>query len=198
MRYAASALELVRDIRGHTKEIQDKSLWFVFGVIGAALSQWSQMETALVVVASLLLRTQSQKAGLVLYSIVNFNIWLGVIDELFTVDEKLSTLKPRWNKISARLRKLKDDRDRLAHHYVTSQEVRGATEIPATLDVPFLDARQKSLKFLPMTIEQINQFRATTLGCANDLARLIDDMARTLGIAEWAKRGGLAWPDRYP
>jgi hypothetical protein len=52
--------------------------------------------------------------------------------------------KPRWSKISARLRKIKDDRDRLARHYVKKHSAIITSELPATLHASDFDFRQKS------------------------------------------------------
>jgi hypothetical protein len=57
-----------------SKEKEKGSQNLMFNAIGAALSGWAQMEGALVGVLSLLLRTPSQKAGLILYSVINFNV----------------------------------------------------------------------------------------------------------------------------
>jgi hypothetical protein len=51
-----------------------------------------------------------------MYSIINFNVWLSIIDELLLLDTRYSKTKSKWNGISSKLRGLKDTRDRLAHH----------------------------------------------------------------------------------
>ena len=53
--------------------------------VGQAISFWASMETRLVTIAALLLGTSEQKAGLLMYSIMNFNVWLIIIDELFSM-----------------------------------------------------------------------------------------------------------------
>src|ERR1035437_1619609 len=86
---------------------------------GLALSHWATMEELRVGIACLLLRThEANKVGIILYSIFNFNSWLSIIGELFSQEPRYITLKPRWNKISERLKGLKDTRDRLAHHTI--------------------------------------------------------------------------------
>jgi hypothetical protein len=184
LRYSASALELVNDMTSRAKEIENTSQYLMFNAIGSALSGWAQMEGTVVSILSLLLRTPSQKAGLVLYSIINFNVWLSIIDELLTVDDKLASFKPRWNKISARLRSAKDDRDRLAHNYVKKGNAKLASELPVTLNVPHFDHRQKQQKFSPMTIEQIQQFNKATLAIFKDLSVLMVDMGKEIGIPQ--------------
>jgi hypothetical protein len=43
---------------------------------GQALTAWAQMEEKLVLLAAMLLMTRPIKAGLILYSAINFNTWL--------------------------------------------------------------------------------------------------------------------------
>ena len=75
------------------------------------------MENSLIAIAALLLRTyEGKKVGTILYSIANFHTWLSIIGDLFTQEPLYTALKPRWNKISERLRELNDTRVRLAHH----------------------------------------------------------------------------------
>jgi hypothetical protein len=77
----------------------------LFTNVGLALSQWAGMEDLLVGIASLLLRThEGKKVGIILYSIANFGTWLGIIGELFSHEPLYRPLKPKWNKISGRLR----------------------------------------------------------------------------------------------
>jgi hypothetical protein len=55
----------------------------LFTEVGKALSFWASLEEILVGIASLLLSNSLQKAGVVMYSIINFGTWLGIITELF-------------------------------------------------------------------------------------------------------------------
>ncbi|MCU1340335.1 MAG: hypothetical protein JWO19_5916 [Bryobacterales bacterium] len=84
--------------------------------IGRSITDWSQMEGILVHIASWLLDSQTNKVGLVLYSINGFHTWLSIIDELFAMDPNFSPLRSDWIKIAKRLRELNDVRVRLAHH----------------------------------------------------------------------------------
>jgi hypothetical protein len=72
--------------------------------IGNAITAWAIMEERLILVASLLLKGTPQKTGLVFYSIINFNVWLAIITDLFPLEPDLTTFQHRWNKISERLR----------------------------------------------------------------------------------------------
>ena len=91
-----------------------ESQW-LYTVVGQALSSWAMVEEDLVVIATMLLRVDVSKAGVIFYSIINFNIWLSIIGELFRMDEDFGKLIPSWNKISHELRALKNTRDNLAH-----------------------------------------------------------------------------------
>ena len=54
--------------------------------IGRALSFWARLEELLVVITSILLGTQFTKAGIIMYSIVNFHVRLNIINELFALE----------------------------------------------------------------------------------------------------------------
>jgi hypothetical protein len=110
------------EIRGQLNEINRKALShrrdILFRGIGAALSAWSKMEEIMVVIAMQLLRTSPEKAGVVMYSIINFNTWLSLIHYLFEHDDDFQNFKGRFDKIGERIRRIKDQRDQLAHHSV--------------------------------------------------------------------------------
>jgi hypothetical protein len=90
---------------------------------GHAITGWALMEEKLVLIASMLLKTTPEKAGLVFFSIINFQSWITIITELWELDQEFTPLQRRWNKLSERLRSEKDNRDRLAHHYIMSENV---------------------------------------------------------------------------
>jgi len=90
----------------------------LYAAVGQALSAWGKMEEHLVAIAALLLRASTEKSGLILYSIINFNVWLTLIGDLYEMDGALSPFQKRWNRISQRIREIKDKRDQLAHHSV--------------------------------------------------------------------------------
>jgi hypothetical protein len=110
-----------------------------------------------------------------MYSIINFNVWIGLIDELFVLEPSQTPLKPKWNKISERLRGLKDTRDRLAHHTIYSGPKIGATG-DTLLRPGRLDARQKSQKYEPLNFEQISTFTHSVTEVLNALTTLINAM----------------------
>jgi hypothetical protein len=90
----------------------------LFAAVGQGLSAWAHLETSLVIITGILLSTNFTKAGIIIYSIINFNVKLSIITELFAVEPKYSALKSQWNRKIKSLRQLNDTRDRLAHHTV--------------------------------------------------------------------------------
>lgn len=161
----------------HAKDRQ----WSVLNyATGHALTGWALMEDCLVILASLLLNTTVEKTGLVFFSIINFQAWITIITELFELDQKFSPFQRRWNKIFERLRSEKDNRDRLAHNYIMSENASGN---PLGLPIKIasrIDMRQKSLKSRPMTLEQVVSFRTRVDAIADDLQSLIKDMTSHL------------------
>jgi len=144
----------------------------VYQTIGHALTAWAHMEAGLVVIFGMLLRTESERAGLILYSIINFSSWLSLIDEFFTVDPLYAPLKPRWNKLNERLRELKDTRDRLAHQSADreTEDALGRTLRPSPMDL-----RQKSLKYKPMSARDITVFSEKVISLNEDLSNFIEE-----------------------
>jgi hypothetical protein len=111
--------EPLREIEEATARINstiDRVTKQTYQAIGSAITLWSRMEGSLVHIASWLMDAESNKVGLVFYSINNFHTWLSIIDELFAIDPAFSPLKSDWNEIANKLRGLNDIRVRLAHH----------------------------------------------------------------------------------
>jgi hypothetical protein len=149
----------------------------VYQTIGHALTAWAHMEAGLVVIFGMLLRTESERAGLILYSIINFNSWLSLIDEFFAIDPLYAPLKPRWNKLNDRLRELKDTRDRLAHQSADreTKDALGRTLRPSPMDL-----RQKSLKYKPMSVFDITTFSEKVISLNEDISTFIEEQMMTL------------------
>jgi hypothetical protein len=121
-----------------------------FTEVGKALSTWASLEEILVGIVYLLLTDSVQKAGVVMYSIINFGTWLGIITELFPHEELYTHLKPKWDKLTSRLRALKDIRDRLAHHSAFKADIPAAIfKLTSIAPSPY-DVRAKSLKYRPL------------------------------------------------
>lgn len=147
--------------------------------VGLAITAWAKMEDHLVGVAALLLRTPIEKAGTVMYSIINFNAWLGLISDLFEQDEQLKPLKGEWNKISKRIRAIKDKRDQIAHHPVV--EVDSLLVPSAAIRRSKFDMRLKSQRLRPLDIDEINHLAETVAAISPDLHELLMEMFQTLG-----------------
>jgi hypothetical protein len=170
----------------------------LFTNVGLALSQWAGMEDSLVAIASLLLRThESNKVGIILYSIINFNVWLSIIEELFLLEPRYITLKTRWDKISHRLRGLKDTRDRLAHHTIyygnKATTLAGGTSLrPGQFDI-----RQKSQKYQPLDFEQISKFIDSVGKVQEDLTVLLNSMTDLLKQETSQQKSPEPTPDQH-
>lgn len=176
LRHPIASLEalpvLLKEARTSLMETDQNVL---FLVVGQALSGWARMEEGLVLVLALLLRTNTQKSGIILYSTINFNAWLSIIDELFVLDPALISFKPRWNKISERIRRIKDLRDSLAHHSFRKPLSESSTSV--TLRPSKYDLRQKSVRLNPLNHENISDFSDKVITISEDLIVLIESMA---------------------
>jgi len=142
----------------------------LFASVGKALSVWATMEEGLVLMVACLLRVRPKKAGIIMYSIHNFGTWLSVIHDLFDADEKLGHFQKRFGKITERIKRIKDTRDRLAHHSVSHPA--------AELGPSMFDARSKSKKQLPLSGREVIEFMQTTFAIAKDvnaMVRVMDD-----------------------
>jgi hypothetical protein len=118
--------------------------------VGQALSVWARMEEALVGVACVLLETKIEKAGIVMYSILNFNVWTSIIDELFTVDKRFDALVPKWRKIITQLGPLQKMRNNLAHHTINLPQDDATPIGDAALSPAPSDTRRQSQKSGPL------------------------------------------------
>jgi hypothetical protein len=143
--------------------------------VGRALSMWSTVETLLIAVVTLLLRKpKPSHVGIVMYSIVNFSVWLNIIDDLFLAEPRFASVKPKWNKINSSLRRLKKIRDRLAHHTIyplTDDLILTSSLRPARYDM-----RAESQKFQPLDIEGIIEFIVTLDQVTDRVMELVDTM----------------------
>src|ERR1700758_619872 len=70
-----------------------------YAAVGKGISNWSKMEERLVSVVARLLRTSDAKAGLVMYSIMNFHAWVQIIDDLFVLDSTYPKSLKLWRKM---------------------------------------------------------------------------------------------------
>jgi hypothetical protein len=165
--------------------------------IGQALSVWARMEESLVAVACILLETKIEKAGIVMYSIFNFNVWTSVIDELFTVDKRFDALVPKWRKISTKLGPLQKTRNNLAHHTIN---FRGDDATPigeAALSPASSDTRRQSQKSPPLGYDEISKFQDSVLTVLDSLTALLVAMAETLSSASSQQKSAEQHPDQH-
>lgn len=165
------ALNAKRQTNGLESLEQECETLFL-ATVGKSLSFWARVEELLVLITSMLLGTQSTKAGIIMYSIVNFNVRLNIINELFSIEPDYITVEPQWNRINERLRGLKDTRDRLAHHTID----RISTRPYISLRPVQSDIRQKSQKYQPLDFEKVKQFSYSVIRVSRDLRVLINAM----------------------
>ena len=181
----AQKVEFTAARETHNKEIGDQ--WeslhrrSLFMNVGLALSQWAAMEDLLIAIACLLLRTnESKKIGIVLYSIMNFGTWLGIITEIFSIEPLYTPLKPKWNKTSSKLRGLKDTRDRLAHNTIYDGERAATLTGDASLRPGRFDVRKKSQDFPPLNFDEISKFVDAVSQETKNLTSLLNAMTELL------------------
>jgi len=167
-------LDRIRRLRASLAEsVEQSDVGLFHQAIGGALTTWAIMETRLVLVASLLLKLDPQKTGLIFYSVINFQVWIALITELFPMEPDFTAFQRRWNKIAERLRAEKDHRDRLAHEIIIKSD-------PILKPSP-LDFRSKSRHFRPLTFQEVITFRDRIGAITDDIGSLLDDMRPYLG-----------------
>jgi hypothetical protein len=156
--------EQERIIREATKPLsvalKDQAENFYFRV-GQGISHWSRMEGCLIQIASKLLRAPENKVGLVMYSIININIWLQIIDDMFVLDRTYPKSLRTWRRISEVIRSQNAVRVRLAHHSISQEEINVEGELTgfqAYLRPGQFDTRVQSQKFKPLTVLEIIDF----------------------------------------
>jgi hypothetical protein len=167
-------------IIGQTFENRYKSFdrYELFSCVGQALTRWAQMEDLLIAIVSLLLRVhEGKKIGTILYSITNFYTWLSIIGDLFSLEPLYVSLKPRWNKISHRLKGLNDTRVRLAHHSISLQDNEDTSLRPGQFD-----SRPKSHQHRvnPLDYDQIIAFMESVSNITEDIRELLNAMTDLL------------------
>jgi hypothetical protein len=146
----------------------------LYASVGQGISVWTSMETKLVYIFSLLLGLAPERAGLILYSIINFQTWLSLITDLFASEPLFNQFASRWNKKFERLRALNETRTRLAHH--TSLQA----ESDFDLRPSGLDARARSRAYEPLTEPDILDFIKKVVALHQEIAELFEAMAASL------------------
>jgi hypothetical protein len=174
LRYAERTLS---ELDEKTKATNENML---FITAGAALTYWAEMEEEIVKIVSHLLRTHEEKAGLIMYSIINFHVWRNLVSDLFEADEQLNIHKRRWNKLSERMRGIKDNRDQLAHHSAR----RGENSKEVQFRPSALDRRNKTKTQSPLSLTQTIDLSNTIQRITKDLAELNSAMIATLAASQ--------------
>ncbi|WP_146604513.1 hypothetical protein [Rhodoplanes roseus] len=149
---------------------------FLASTICQGLKSWAQMEEALVFLTSVLLNTDRTKAGIVMYSIAGFPTKLNIIDDLFAISSGYNNASRKWNKIKKQIYSVLDDRNRLAHHSIHTSTPEGDSRSIITLSPPRSDARQKALKYSPLTYSEIVCFISKVASISQSLADLVEEM----------------------
>tara|TARA_A200000159_G_C7233803_1_gene301412 strand:- start:401 stop:835 length:435 start_codon:yes stop_codon:yes gene_type:complete len=117
------------------------------------------------------MHTSAEKAGLVLYSIMNFNTWLAVVSELIAGDPKYEQFATSWNRKAERLRMLNEVRVRLAHHTVWASDSKNWGLKPSELDT-----RSKAKKYSALTMDELRDFSEKEEKISNELYELFKAM----------------------
>ena len=94
-----------------------------------------------------------------MYSIMNFNVWLSIIDELFSMEPRYQPHKATWTAQSGKLRGMNDTRVRLAHHTVWDH----FEDQLVALRPGKHDSRMKSRKHKPLTKAEIFAFGSSPM-----------------------------------
>jgi hypothetical protein len=133
----------------------------LYMAIGHGISEWSKIEERLVYITAKLLGTKIRKAGLVMYSIMNFHVWINLIDDLFKTEQIYPQAHERWRKAFKPLKRANDTRVRLAHNALVLDVLpllEKSGPIKATLRPSRLDQRPKTKGHVPLTAAEIWSF----------------------------------------
>jgi hypothetical protein len=168
---------LREQIKPLSKALTDQAKSFYMAV-GQAISHWSSMENRLVQITAHLLGTTEEKAGLIMYSIINRHVWLQLIDDLFVLDGTYPQSLKVWRKIAGSLRAENDIRVQLAHHSISQDQEKLSDEIAiqAYLRPSKWDVRSKSKKAKPLTMTEIVDFTGRVNAIHDRLISLLKQM----------------------
>jgi hypothetical protein len=119
------------------------------------------MEERLVSMVAKLLRTSDAKAGLMMYSIINFHTWIQIIDDLFALDGTYPKSQKIWRDMMKQLKAENDVRVRLAHHAIFHDSILTVLGLGGTqfrLQAARLDTRAKTKSYKPLASTEIEEF----------------------------------------
>lgn len=83
---ALSSISKLQEEINKSDKLRRDHKYIFYTTIGQGITAWSGMEEVIVQIAAKLLRTSEVKAGLIMYSTINFYVWLQIIDDLFVLD----------------------------------------------------------------------------------------------------------------
>jgi hypothetical protein len=170
----------VSELEAPVEKFKEQHRIALYTAVGQGLSHWAAMEESLIAVVGLLLGTgEAMKIGIVMYSIVNFNAWRSIIDELFFQEPLYTLLKPKWNKINSKLAGLKKTRDRLSHHTIHYGD-KAATFAGATSLRPGRFDSRRERKYESLDVDQILKFTDSVAALQRDLTALLNAMTDLL------------------
>jgi hypothetical protein len=148
------------ELQFDVKEAKLAQVRLFYAGVGQGISQWARMEERLVQITAKLLKTSEKKAGLILYSIINFYVWLDIIDQLFILDASYKDAHAKWQTLVSLLKKENDIRVRLAHHAL-DLDLKVDYErhsLEAYLRPGKYDTRTKSKTLKPLETQEIIDF----------------------------------------
>ena len=194
----ASVAELEAEVQEIAEKSEKHQEWSLYTAIGQALCQWATMEENLVGIASLLLKTaEFSKVGTIMYSIVNFNTWLGIIEDQFLQEPMYISLKPKLDKLSTRIRGLKKTRDRLAHHTIYRGNNVGTISGDTSLRPGRFDLRKDAQKYQHLDYDQIHTFSLTIDKIHKDITELLTVMTDLLNHETSQQKSSEPTPDQH-
>ena len=140
----------------------------------------ARMEERLVQMAARLLRSSERKAGLVLYSIINFYVWIDIIDQLFVLDGTYKNAQAKWKTLLSMLKKENDIRVRLAHHALDLDiEVdHEKHSMQAYLRPGKFDTRTKAKTLKPIETQEIIEFAGRVSDLHDQLILVLEQMKK--------------------
>ncbi|MGB6534680.1 MAG: hypothetical protein WBF58_01810 [Xanthobacteraceae bacterium] len=172
-----SSTELEFDV----KQAKLAQVRLFYAGVGQGISHWARMEERLVQIAARLLRSSERKAGLVLYSIINFYVWIDIIDQLFVLDGTYKNAHAKWQTLVSMLKKENDIRVRLAHHALDLDiEVdHEKHSMQAYLRPGKFDTRTKAKTLKPIETQEIIEFTGRVSDLHDQLILVLEQMKKS-------------------
>jgi hypothetical protein len=131
--------------------------------VGYVITIWSYIESAIVSIVARLLDADHNKVGVLMYHNMSFGGWIAIVTDLLATETALETQKRSWNSLVSELRRIKDLRDRVAHHPVT---------IEGEISPAHFDLRAKSIKQKVLGVQELDAVLADAETLCYKLAKL--------------------------